>query len=160
MFPVVGLLPRDAAIDFEFAGHQIKKGDRLFLACTATHFDPALFPEPERFDLDRYAAPRSEHKTPAAYAPFGLGPHRCLGGNMGELQAMVVAAQAWLEGAGLPFMLTVSGARFERSPEAPADAIAGGPAIGQSSGVRAHGRFVATSAPQARHSRDTRAPRD
>ena len=47
-------------------------------------------PEPERFDIDRFSAARAEHKQPGAYAPFGLGPHRCLGAGMGELQTMIV----------------------------------------------------------------------
>lgn len=92
MYPTVALIPRDAARDFEFAGRQIRRGEHLFLAATATHFDPRVFAAPERFDIDRYAPPRSEHKVANAFAPFGLGPHRCLGGNLGELQAMIVAA--------------------------------------------------------------------
>jgi cytochrome P450 len=92
VFPVVALLPRDAALDFEFLGRQIRKGQPLFIGITAAHLDPALYRDPERFDIDRYAPPREEHKAPGAFAPFGLGAHRCLGGNMGELQAMIVVA--------------------------------------------------------------------
>ncbi|HEY2512680.1 MAG TPA: cytochrome P450 [Polyangiaceae bacterium] len=92
MYPVVGLLPRDAAQDFEFAGYQVRKGDRLFLGITATHFDRRFYREPMLFDIDRYAPPREEHKPPGAFAPFGLGAHKCLGGNMGELQSMIVVA--------------------------------------------------------------------
>jgi cytochrome P450 len=92
VYPVAGLLPRDAACDFEFAGYQIRKGDRLFIGTTAAHFDSRYYKDPEAFDIDRYAPPREEHKPPGAFAPFGLGAHRCLGGNMGELQAMIVVA--------------------------------------------------------------------
>jgi cytochrome P450 len=92
MYPVVGLLPRDAAQDFEFAGYQIEKGDRLFLGITAMHYDPRVYRDPTRFDIDRYAPPREEHKAPGAFAPYGLGAHKCLGANMGELQAMIVVA--------------------------------------------------------------------
>jgi cytochrome P450 len=92
VYPVVGLLPRDAGVDFEFMGYQIRKGERLFLGITATHFDPRFYVSPEVFDIDRYAPPREEHKAAGAYAPLGLGPHKCLGGNMGELQAMIVVA--------------------------------------------------------------------
>src|SRR5262249_44366003 len=37
--------------------------------------------------------PRNEHKAAGAFAPIGLGAHRCLGGNMGELLAMTVVAR-------------------------------------------------------------------
>jgi cytochrome P450 len=92
LYPVVGLLPRDANRDFEFLGYQIRKGQQLFLGITATHFDGRLYRDPHVFDIDRYAPPREEHKAPGAFAPFGLGAHRCLGGNMGELQSMIVVA--------------------------------------------------------------------
>lgn len=92
VYPVVGLLPRQANRDFEFLGRQIRKGQSLFIGITATHFDERLFARPDSFDIDRYAPPREEHKTAGAYAPLGLGAHRCLGGNMGELQSMIVVA--------------------------------------------------------------------
>jgi cytochrome P450 len=92
MYPVAGLLPRDAAQDFEFAGTQIQKGDHLFLGTAAVHFDRRFYRDPYEFDIDRFAPPREEHKAPGAYAPYGLGAHKCLGANMGELQAMIVVA--------------------------------------------------------------------
>ena len=51
----------------------------------------ALFADgdPDRFDIDRYAPPREEHKTTGAYVPFGLGTHRCLGSRLVELQMAV-----------------------------------------------------------------------
>jgi cytochrome P450 len=92
MYPVLTALPRDARQDFEFAGHQVRRGDRILLPTPATHFEAAFFPEPERFDIDRFRDPRAEHKQGAVFAPFGLGPHRCLGAAMGELQTMMMVA--------------------------------------------------------------------
>lgn len=92
-YPVAALLTRDAAKDFVFHGHQVKKGDQLLIGTGVAHFDPKLFPEPETFDIDRFSATRAEHKQPGAYAPFGLGPHRCLGAGMGELQTQIVVGR-------------------------------------------------------------------
>jgi cytochrome P450 len=92
MWPVAALVPRNAACDFEFAGKQVKKGDLVFVVTAATHFDPRYYRDPEKYDIDRFAPPREEHKPAGAYAPFGLGPHKCLGANMGELQAMITVA--------------------------------------------------------------------
>ena len=47
-----------------------------------------VFPDPFSFDIDRYRPPRSEHHG-SAYAPFGLGTHRCLGYRWLELQFAV-----------------------------------------------------------------------
>ncbi len=92
MYPVLTALPRDARQDFEFAGRQVLRGDRILLPTPATHFEAELFPDPGRFDIDRFRDPRSEHKQAAVFAPYGLGPHRCLGAGMGELQTMMMVA--------------------------------------------------------------------
>ena len=47
------------------------------------------FSDPGRFDIDRFAPPREEHKKTGAYVPFGLGTHRCLGSRLVELQMAI-----------------------------------------------------------------------
>jgi cytochrome P450 len=36
--------------------------------------------------VDRFAAPRLEHRTRFAYAPYGLGPSTCLGAGLADAQ--------------------------------------------------------------------------
>jgi cytochrome P450 len=91
-YPVATALARDCKKDFEFGGYQVRRGDNLLLPMVATHFDARFFPEPMRFDIDRFREPRAEHKRGQVFAPFGLGSHRCLGAGMGELQTMLMVA--------------------------------------------------------------------
>ena len=92
MYPVTPLLVRTAANSFEFAGHRIPAGERVMIATAVPHYLPEFFPEPERFDIDRYSPERAEHKQPYVYAPFGLGPHRCLGNGFAEVQIATTMA--------------------------------------------------------------------
>ncbi|MDE0391549.1 MAG: cytochrome P450 [Rhodospirillales bacterium] len=92
MYPVTPLLVRTAANSFEFAGHRIPAGERVMIATAVPHYLPEFFPEPERFDIDRYGPERAEHKQPYVYAPFGLGPHRCLGNGFAEVQIATTMA--------------------------------------------------------------------
>ena len=92
MYPVTPLLVRTAANSFEFAGHRIPAGERVMIATAVPHYLPEFFPEPERFDIDRYTPERAEHKQPYVYAPFGLGPHRCLGNGFAEVQIATTMA--------------------------------------------------------------------
>ena len=62
------------------------------IATAVPHYLPECFPEPQRFDIDRYGPERAEHKQPYVYAPFGLGPHRCLGNGFAEVQIAVTMA--------------------------------------------------------------------
>lgn len=82
--PIAPALSRNASQDFEFLGFKIPRGSNVILATTVTHYDRRYFPEPERFDIERYSAPRGEHRQPGAYVPFGVGPHTCLGAGMAQ----------------------------------------------------------------------------
>lgn len=77
-------ITRTAKEDFEFGGFQIQKGEDVLVFTTADHNNPLYFPNPDGFDIERYRAPRNEHKQPA-YAPFGKGPHNCIGASLTEL---------------------------------------------------------------------------
>ena len=92
MYPAVPMLARTVINSFEFAGYRIEAGDAVLAATTVPHYLPECFPEPDRFDIERYTEARAEHRRPFAYAPFGLGPHRCLGNGFAEVQILVTMA--------------------------------------------------------------------
>lgn len=92
LYPVAGVLPRKAAQDFTFGGFPIRQGEFFMCATAASHFSSAIYPEPRRFDIGRYAPPRNEHQGRGAFAPFGAGPHTCLGAGLAEVQIMLTVA--------------------------------------------------------------------
>ena len=92
MYPPAPLLYRVTVADFEFEGFQIPEGQTCMIAHTVTHYLPQFFPEPARFDVGRYAPGRAEHTQPHAYAPYGLGPHTCLGASTADLLYLIVSA--------------------------------------------------------------------
>jgi acetyl-CoA acetyltransferase len=61
---------RTATRDVEIDGLVIKKNERLMLSFPAANFDPAKYPNPQDFDLDRGAA---------QHLAMGVGTHFCLG---------------------------------------------------------------------------------
>ena len=75
---------RTVCKDFEFEGYSVKKGEDVVILTTASHFLEQYFKDPYQFDINRYAAPRNEHRQRHVYAPFGSGPHICLGAGMAE----------------------------------------------------------------------------
>ena len=90
--PVAPALLRTAKMTFEFEGYQIEKGENVFVAMTVPHFLPEIFPNPYKYDIDRYTPPRNEHRQSAMYAPFGLGPHTCAGNKLAEVLLMTTIA--------------------------------------------------------------------
>ncbi len=92
LHPVAFAMPRHAARDFEFAGHRIERGQALLVFTCASHFQAQHFPEPHRFDIERYREPRNEHAQPNVYAPFGRGPHQCLAAGFASIQLAAMLA--------------------------------------------------------------------
>ena len=57
-----------------------------------THRSPELWPEPDRFDPDRFAPPREEGKRPFHLIGFGGGPRVCVGLAFAQMQMRIVVA--------------------------------------------------------------------
>ena len=88
LHPVIPLHLRTAQNSFEVEDMKVPAYTTLWVVFTATHYMEEHFPEPEKFDIDRYTEPRNEHKHSGAnaYAPFGVGTHICGGARWTELQ--------------------------------------------------------------------------
>ena len=88
LHPVIPMHVRTAMNAFEVEGFQIPAYSTVMVAFPATHYMEEHFPEPLKFDIDRYKEPRDEHKhdNVNAYVPFGVGTHTCGGARWTELQ--------------------------------------------------------------------------
>jgi cytochrome P450 len=68
-------------------GGTVRPGDVLLLCQYVLHRHPDAFPDPERFDPDRFADGRPARW---AYLPFGDGAHKCIGEHLARLEAVRV----------------------------------------------------------------------
>ena len=89
LHPVIPVHNRTAANAFEVDGKLVPARSTVMVAYPAAHYMAEHFPEPEKFDIERYVPPRDEHRKRGAYQPFGVGTHTCLGSRFTEL--MMVA---------------------------------------------------------------------
>ncbi|MES2492581.1 MAG: cytochrome P450 [Pseudomonadota bacterium] len=69
---------RTATRDVEFAGKQIRQGDKVVLWYNSGNRDESVFPDADRWDPERGNSRR--------HLSFGYGIHRCLGARLAELQ--------------------------------------------------------------------------
>ncbi|XP_047121553.1 cytochrome P450 6k1-like [Schistocerca piceifrons] len=65
-------------------GLRIEKGTPIVVPVMAMHYDPELFPEPDRYDPERFA-PEVVGKGPKGYLPFGDGPRICIGTRFAQM---------------------------------------------------------------------------
>lgn len=88
LHPSVMMMQRRTIRDCELGGLQIPANTVLFIAPQFTHRMTEWWDQPERFDPDRFAEPRNEHKRhPFSFVGFGGGAHKCIGMHFAMMQA-------------------------------------------------------------------------
>ena len=89
LYPVIPWQLRTVMNRCVVEGFELPSHTSLLVCQTASHYSGDVFPDPLRFDIDRFLPDRAEHLVPGAYAPYGLGTHVCLGHRFLELQIAV-----------------------------------------------------------------------
>jgi cytochrome P450 len=70
--------------------HVIPAGAELTISPYATHDDASLWPDPFKFDPERFTPERSASRHRYAYFPFGGGPRQCIGNNFALMEAKLI----------------------------------------------------------------------
>jgi cytochrome P450 len=65
----------------ELGGARIRGGDLVVVSIAGANRDPAVFPDPDRFDVRRANA--------RAHLAFAHGPHFCLGAHLARLETRI-----------------------------------------------------------------------
>ncbi|XP_069676418.1 probable cytochrome P450 6a14 [Periplaneta americana] len=68
---------------------ELDKGVKVVIPVYALHHDPHYYPEPERFDPERFSSEAKSSRPHFTYLPFGEGPRNCIGMRFGLLQTKV-----------------------------------------------------------------------
>jgi cytochrome P450 len=88
LYPPIHIGNRLPARDLDFAGYTLPAGTRVLFSIYLTHRHPGYWPEPERFDPDRFTTT----PAPFTYLPFGGGPRFCIGAVMAQIEVKVALA--------------------------------------------------------------------
>lgn len=84
--PVQGSV-RQAKVDVDLGGTAVGAGDKLILLLGAANHDDAVFPEPDVFDVGRFADNAGAQFTPVGpQRAFGGGAHTCTGSLLAKLE--------------------------------------------------------------------------
>ena len=88
LYPPVWLFTRRSRADDELDGFDVPEDTDIYLSPFILHRTAEFWPDPERFDPDRFADGRLP-KNERPYFPFSLGPRRCLGEYFSFLEMKV-----------------------------------------------------------------------
>ena len=90
LHPPLIFLIRKVMKDFHFKGYTVKAGKYVCASPRVSHRIAEVFPEPEKFDPDRYSEARQEDALPFSWIAFGGGKHKCTGNAFAMLQLKAI----------------------------------------------------------------------
>jgi cytochrome P450 len=92
LYPPIWTIARQAVEADTIDGVPVAKGTIVLISPFVVHRHPELWPEPERFDPDRFLPERSVDRPRLAWLPFGAGPRTCIGGTFAMQEAAIIAS--------------------------------------------------------------------
>lgn len=98
LYPPAWVLGRRSLVDYEVGGYNFPAGSVVLVSQYLMHHDPRFFPDPWRFDPDRWGRHAEPARPRFAYFPFGGGPRQCIGEAfawMEEILVLATLAQSW-----------------------------------------------------------------
>ncbi|MFN2589505.1 MAG: cytochrome P450 [Actinomycetota bacterium] len=97
-YPPAWLLMRRAVEDVKVGDETVPAGASVFFFPYLLHRDPRWWPDPDRFNPDRWTEAAEADRPKYAYIPFGAGPRMCIGEQFAWMEATLVVAvlaQRW-----------------------------------------------------------------
>jgi cytochrome P450 len=98
LYPPAWAIGRKAISDYRIDGYRIPAKSIVLTSPWVVHRDPRWFPEPERFDPDRWKPEIAEARPKFSYFPFGGGARVCIGERFAWAEGVLVMAtiaQRW-----------------------------------------------------------------
>ncbi|XP_025832386.1 probable cytochrome P450 6a13 isoform X2 [Agrilus planipennis] len=90
-YPPVAVLTRECTKTYKVPDSDltIEKGTRVMISPFGIQHDPEIYPDPEKFDPNRFSDENKRKRHPMSFLSFGEGPRICIGLRMGLLQTKV-----------------------------------------------------------------------
>ena len=92
LYPPAWALGRLALNDYEIAGYVVPKKSLVLMSQYVMHHDSRYFPDPGRFDPERWTPAAREARPQFSYFPFGGGPRRCIGEGFAWMEGILLIA--------------------------------------------------------------------
>lgn len=90
MYPIAPRTDRICKETTTINGVTIPKDVGVFIPICYLHYIPEIWPDPEKFDPERFSEEAKAARDPYYYLPFGLGPRSCIGLRLAMLEMKVV----------------------------------------------------------------------
>ncbi|GIX84690.1 cytochrome P450 4V2 [Caerostris extrusa] len=92
LYPSVPLIARKNKQPFKVLNYTVHAGSLCVIFPQALHLDEGSFPDPEKFNPERFFPENSTGRHPYAYVPFSAGPRNCIGQKFALMEEKTVLA--------------------------------------------------------------------
>jgi cytochrome P450 len=92
LYPPIPMLPRRCKEPTHWAGAEIHTQTLVFANVYGLHYNASVWPDPERFDPERFTEQNEKLRHRSAWLPFGVGPRVCVGASFALLEGPIVIA--------------------------------------------------------------------
>ena len=92
LFPPAWIIGRRAIVPYSIGGFDVPERSIVVTSQWVTHRDPRYFPDPERFDPERWRPEAKETRPKFSYFPFGGGPRVCIGEGFAWMEGILILA--------------------------------------------------------------------
>ncbi|MBX7080945.1 MAG: cytochrome P450 [Nannocystaceae bacterium] len=92
LYPPVWIVERQALAPDQIGPWHVPKGTIVAVSPWLMHRHPELWPDPLRFDPERFAPGQLGERAKLAYLPFGAGPRVCIGNHFALMEAKIILA--------------------------------------------------------------------
>lgn len=92
LHPPAWIITREAAEDIQLGDYLIPKGSLIEICTHVMHRNPRYFPDPTRFDPERFDTAAEKNLPKTAYLPFGAGPRYCIGQMFATMEIQIILA--------------------------------------------------------------------
>ncbi|XP_058063777.1 cytochrome P450 4d8-like [Anopheles bellator] len=89
LLPPVSFIGRRLVEDLELNGVTVPAGSDCLIPIYVIHRNPDVYPDPERFDPERFADGSSQRRGPYDYIPFSVGARNCIGQRFALLEMKI-----------------------------------------------------------------------
>jgi cytochrome P450 len=90
LYPPVYILQRQTIAPITVGPYDLPEGTAIGISPYVLHRQAQYFPQPYRFDPDRFASDSEQQIPRYAYLPFGAGSHACIGSAFALLEAQLI----------------------------------------------------------------------
>ena len=98
LYPPAWAMGRSARNDFQLGEYSLPAKTTVLISQFVTHRDARYFPDPLRFDPERFTPEAKSRRAKFTYFPFGAGVRQCIGESFAQMEGVLLLAtlaQKW-----------------------------------------------------------------